>query len=59
MNYYDEIKNSVDARLKENSITEMNILLTQLSHDQKLTQEQRFEQQQRLREAIFTHHETK
>ncbi|EOE0521605.1 DUF2526 family protein, partial [Providencia stuartii] len=57
MQHYDNIVKHVDALLAENSISNMNILLAQLSHDAQLTQEQRFEQQQRLRKAIFKHHE--
>ncbi|MDD9339271.1 MAG: DUF2526 family protein [Providencia heimbachae] len=56
MAHYDDIVQQVDLRLDENSVHNMNELLTQLSHDDELTQEQRFEQQQRLREAIFVHH---
>ncbi|MBP6121832.1 MULTISPECIES: DUF2526 family protein [Providencia] len=56
MAHYDDIIQQVDLRLDENSVHNMNELLTQLSHDDELTQEQRFEQQQRLREAIFVHH---
>ncbi|AVL40566.1 TPA: DUF2526 family protein [Providencia stuartii] len=58
MQHYDNIVKHVDALLTENSISNMNILLAQLSHDAQLTQEQRFEQQQRLRKAIFKHHES-
>nr|WP_154601792.1 DUF2526 family protein [Providencia alcalifaciens] len=42
--------------LDENIVHNMNEMLMQLSHDEQLTQEQRFELQQRLREAIFVHH---
>lgn len=56
MNYYQEITNKVALLLDENSVHNMNEMLMQLSHDDKLTQEQRFELQQRLREAIFVHH---
>ncbi|MTB67045.1 DUF2526 family protein [Providencia sp. wls1943] len=56
MNYYQEITNKVTLLLDENSVHNMNEMLMQLSHDDKLTQEQRFELQQRLRDAIFVHH---
>lgn len=56
MNYYQEITNKVALLLNENSVHNMNEMLMQLSHDDKLTQEQRFELQQRLRDAIFVHH---
>ena len=56
MSHYDEIVQKVDLLLEENSIHTMNEMLMQLSHDAELNQEQRFEQQQRLREAIFIHH---
>lgn len=56
MSHYDEIVNKVDLLLNENSVHNMNEMLMQLSHDTELNQEQRFEQQQRLREAIFEHH---
>lgn len=58
MNYYQEITNKVAVLLDENSVRHMNEMLMQLSHDEQLTQEQRFELQQRLREAIFEHHHT-
>lgn len=56
MNYYQEITNKVALLLDENSVHNMNEMLMQLSHDDKLTQEQRFELQQCLRDAIFVHH---
>ncbi len=56
MQHYERIIKQVDSLLTENSISNMNVLLMQLSHDTLLTQEQRFEQQQRLRHAIFKHH---
>ncbi|EKT57331.1 DUF2526 family protein [Providencia sneebia] len=58
MQYYENIVKQVDALLIENSVSNMNTLLMKLSHDSLLTQEQRFEQQQRLRYAIFKHHNT-
>lgn len=57
MQHYEDIVKQVDSLLTENSIVNMNTLLAQLSHDELLTQEQRFELQQRLRNAIFKHHE--
>ncbi|QXX84569.1 MULTISPECIES: DUF2526 family protein [Providencia] len=56
MSHYDEIAQKVDLLLDENSVHNMNEMLMQLSHDTELNQEQRFEQQQRLRDAIFVHH---
>lgn len=56
MSHYDEIIKKVDLLLDENSVHNMNEMLMQLSHDEQLNQAQRFEQQQRLRDAIFTHH---
>ncbi|HDN2510256.1 MULTISPECIES: DUF2526 family protein [Providencia] len=57
MSHYDEIVKKVNLLLDENSVHNMNEMLMQLSHDAELNQEQRFEQQQRLREAIFVHHD--
>ncbi|MBQ0529560.1 MULTISPECIES: DUF2526 family protein [Providencia] len=56
MPYYDEIVEKVSQLIDENSVHKMNEMLMQLSHDPQINQEQRFEQQQRLREAIFIHH---
>ncbi|WP_353242319.1 DUF2526 family protein [Providencia sp.] len=41
--------------LDENSIHTVNEMLMQHSHNTKLNQDQRFEQQLRLRDAIFIH----
>ncbi|CAB5539518.1 DUF2526 family protein [Providencia hangzhouensis] len=56
MSYYDEIVEKVNRLIDENSVHNMNEMLMQLSHDPQINQEQRFEQQQRLRDAIFIHH---
>ncbi|MEX0423524.1 DUF2526 family protein [Providencia rettgeri] len=56
MPYYDEIVEKVNQLIDENSVHKMNEMLMQLSHDPQINQEQRFKQQQRLREAIFIHH---
>ncbi|GAB1440901.1 hypothetical protein MASR2M36_36860 [Providencia sp.] len=56
MSYYHEIVKKVDLLIDENSVHNMNEMLMQLSHDEQLNQDQRFLQQQRLREAIFIHH---
>lgn len=56
MSYYDEIVEKVNQLIDENSVHNMNEMLMQLSHDAQLSQEQRFTQQQRLRDAIFVHH---
>ncbi len=57
MTYYENIIEQVDALIIENSVTNMNTLLSKLSHDENLDQEQRHTQQQRLREAIYIHHD--
>lgn len=57
MSYYDEIVAKVDNAIAENKIQGMNELLVALVHDEDLTQEQRYEQQQRLRTTIFHHGE--
>lgn len=56
MSHYDEIVKKVNMLLDENSVHNMNEMLMQLSHNPELNQEQRFEQQQRLRDAIFSHY---
>ncbi|MCG9537206.1 MULTISPECIES: DUF2526 family protein [Providencia] len=56
MSYYDEIVEKVNQLIDENSVHNMNEMLMQLSHDPQINQEQRFEQQQRLRDTIFIHH---
>jgi len=55
MTHIDEIVEAVDAAIRKNVIHDMNVLLCELSDDQRLTREQRFEQQQRLRLAVFRH----
>ncbi|HGN1705205.1 TPA: DUF2526 family protein [Providencia rettgeri] len=57
MSYYDEIVKKIDLLIDESSIHNMNEMLMYLAHDEQLNQDQRFEQQQRLREAIFVHHD--
>ncbi|MBI6201023.1 DUF2526 family protein [Providencia rettgeri] len=57
MSYYDEIVEKINQLIEESSVHNMNEMLMQLSYDQQINQEQRFEQQQRLREAIFIHHD--
>ncbi|EMI2314538.1 DUF2526 family protein [Providencia rettgeri] len=53
MPYYDEIIEKVDRLIGENSVHHMNEMLMQLSHDPQLNKDQRFTQQQRLREARY------
>ncbi|WLS80785.1 DUF2526 family protein [Erwinia pyri] len=55
MNHTDEVIKAVDAAILKNVIHDMNVLLCQLSDDHALTREERFEQQQRLRLAVFKH----
>jgi len=55
MTHIDEIVEAVDAAIRKNVIHDMNVLLCELSDDHRLTREQRFEQQQRLRLAVFRH----
>lgn len=55
MTHIDEIVEAVNAAIRKNVIRDMNVLLCELSDDHRLTREQRFEQQQRLRLAVFRH----
>lgn len=55
MTHLDEVTTAVDAAIANNVIREMNMLLCELSEDSRLTREERFIQQQRLRVAVFKH----
>lgn len=55
MTHLDEVITAVDAAIARNVIREMNVLLCELSEDSRLTREERFTQQQRLRIAVFKH----
>lgn len=55
MPHLEEVIARVDAAIEESVITHMNELLVALSDDAELSREVRYEQQQRLRAAIFHH----
>lgn len=55
MPHLEEVIARVDAAIEESVITHMNELLVALSDDTELSREARYEQQQRLRAAIFHH----
>ena len=55
MSHLDEVIARVDSTIKESVITHMNELLVALSDDDALSREERYAQQQRLRQAIFDH----
>lgn len=55
MSHLETVIARVDSALEESVITHMNELLVELSDDAQLSREERFEQQQRLRSAIFHH----
>ncbi|WP_194206027.1 DUF2526 family protein [Superficieibacter sp. 1612_C1] len=55
MSHLDEVRARVDAALAEDVITHMNELLVELSDDAVLAREERYTQQQRLRNAIAHH----
>jgi hypothetical protein len=55
MTHTEKVIEAVDNALARNIIREMNILLCELSEDANLTRELRFEQQHRLRLAVFRH----
>lgn len=55
MTHLDEVMTAVDTAIANNIIREMNVLLCELSEDSRLTREERFTQQQRLRAAVFQH----
>lgn len=53
MPHLEEVIARVDAAIEESVIIHMNELLVALSDDVELSREARYEQQQRLRAAIF------
>lgn len=55
MSHLDEVISRVDAVIAQSVIAPMNELLIALSNDAQLSREQRYQQQQRLRTAIFNH----
>jgi Protein of unknown function (DUF2526). len=55
MAHLDDVIARVDAAIEESVITHMNELLIALSDDAELSREARYQQQQRLRAAIFHH----
>ncbi|WP_054180092.1 YdcY family protein [Trabulsiella odontotermitis] len=55
MAHLDEVTARVDAAVEESIITHMNELLVELSEDAALSREDRYAQQQRLRNAIAHH----
>ncbi|MBM7353395.1 YdcY family protein [Lelliottia amnigena] len=55
MSHLDEVTARVDAAVEESVITHMNELLVELSEDTELSREDRYAQQQRLRNAIAHH----
>lgn len=55
MAHLDEVIARVDAAIEESVITHMNELLVALSDDADISREARYEQQQKLRAAIFHH----
>lgn len=55
MSHLEEVVAHVDDVIKESVITHMNELLVALSDDAELSREDRYAQQQRLRNAIAHH----
>lgn len=55
MSHLDEVVARVDAAIEQSVITGMNELLVELSDDAALSREERYAQQQRLRQAIAHH----
>ncbi|MDN8598573.1 YdcY family protein [Citrobacter enshiensis] len=55
MSHLDEVSSRVDAAIKKGVISHMNELLVVLSDDGELSREERYTQQQRLRNAIAHH----
>ena len=55
MSHLDEVIARVDAAIDESVIAHMNELLVVLSDDAKLSRDDRYTQQQRLRTAIAHH----
>ncbi|GLX63822.1 MULTISPECIES: DUF2526 family protein [Proteus] len=57
MSHYDEVVKQVDDAIATTSIQTMNELLVELGKDKTIEFPQRYEQQERLRTAIFHHGE--
>ncbi|MEO3738841.1 DUF2526 family protein [Kosakonia sp. WA-90] len=55
MSHLDEVVARVDAAIEQSVIADMNELLIELSDDAALSREERYAQQQRLRQAIAHH----
>lgn len=55
MSDYAQSKAAVEKAIESNSITEMNTLMISLGDANPLPYEQRYELQQRLRQAIMDH----
>ena len=55
MSHLDEVIAHVDAAIEQGVITGMNALLVELSDDAALSRDERYTQQQRLRQAIAHH----
>ncbi|UXY13252.1 YdcY family protein [Kosakonia sp. ML.JS2a] len=55
MSHLDEVVARVDAAIEQSVIAGMNELLIELSDDAALSREERYAQQQRLRQAIAHH----
>ncbi len=55
MSHLEDVTARVDATIAESVIAHMNELLIELSEDSELTREDRYTQQQRLRNAIAHH----
>lgn len=55
MSHLEDVVARVDAAIAESVITHMNELLIALSEDTELAREDRYAQQQRLRNAIAHH----
>ncbi|HEJ9662366.1 TPA: DUF2526 family protein [Proteus mirabilis] len=57
MSHYEEVIKLVDEAIASASIQTMNELLVELGKDNTIAFTQRYEQQERLRTAIFHHGE--
>ncbi|WP_039054760.1 DUF2526 family protein [Enterobacter sp. Bisph1] len=55
MSHLEEVIARVDAAIAQGAIIGMNELLVELSNDAELSREERYSQQQRLRETIAQH----
>ncbi|MGY5957032.1 DUF2526 domain-containing protein [Kosakonia sp. BK9b] len=55
MSHLDEVIARVDTAIQQSVIADMNALLVELSDDAALSREDRYAQQQRLRQAIAHH----